>query len=194
MSDEDTFHPVSTNSHLATINPNCLAKEFWVDEVVEAGSLACVEEYLPAGRMDRSSRGRSASTKSNASSYAISEDMESLGRNSVRESKSQTESEYGLREQRRSFPQVIPVDPGLCGVTKKKMSRGPMDTRTRGDASSISNDLSTIGSGNDVSVQRNGSSGPRKMINFVNMSVEPPKLDPVLQRVLCGALPVARGG
>jgi hypothetical protein len=43
--------PLPPPEGLATINPNCVSRDFCVDEVVEGGALSCLEEAIPSGQL-----------------------------------------------------------------------------------------------------------------------------------------------
>lgn len=134
-------------ARLADINANCMTKQFWVDEIVDAGSLSCADDIVSAGRsftrLGRSfSTFRSQNTSDDVSRNRSehSEDF-SLARIPTPMTPARIEIEYDFSKKNNSIKSTtdeISLQRGMCGAMKVREKLNG-DAATHTAMSSISN-------------------------------------------------------
>ena len=156
VSEEDDIIIGDVESQLASINPNCLSKEFWVDEMVDGGSLACTDDFFSSRRLfkrtDRSSSSHGSQTLTISSTFGadsrLSDDL-SFARVPTPVAKARIEVEYNFSKRDLSFTSekvMDPIERGTCGAIRGRSKPHPLTAKAKSsagsEASSVSNSFS----------------------------------------------------
>lgn len=120
---------------MASIEPNCLTRQFWVDEIQEGGSLACTEDFLGGGRsfsragQSYSSFGSQATTTLGNSTIEtdsrISDDFSFSRVTTPVATGARIEVEYDFTKRNFSFSskdtrEMDPIERGTCGAIRSR--------------------------------------------------------------------------
>jgi hypothetical protein len=202
--EDDLFFGYGETSRLAAINPNCISKEFWVDEMVEGGSLACAENFVHAGRsvnrigrsfnsLGSSSTKVGSSTKNSLSgdiSFSRDPTPTTKARIGVPTTKARIEVEYDFSKNLSysSAHEKDTVQRGGCGaISLRRKCPEDASVRSRTEISYISNSTMTgvttrrgpPPSHTSASTSHSSSSGESSVMIPPSELVHPAPIDPV---------------